>query len=157
MTISVSGWRRITPQMRQKAFEYWIETGSLTKAAKRLEDEGYVNSKKKPYAVSQISAQANIYLLENFWDKPLLAEINKDRARLELAPYDQEQFEVFLVQKAILLWGKKTHVARFYDWIERHKFEKYSYLWADRNLPPRPRNQPKRSTPETYHPQGLSE
>jgi hypothetical protein len=157
MAISVSGWRRITPQMREKSFQYWIDTGSLTQAARLLEKEGYYNSKGKPYAVSQVSAQAHIYLLENFNNKPLIDDINRDRAKLELGPYTQEQFEHFLVQKAILLWGKKTHVARFWDWIERHGFEKYQDMWAFSNIPPRPINQPKRSASEAYTPQGLPE
>jgi hypothetical protein len=144
MSIAVSGWRRIPEKMRELAFQFWVESGSLTVASKKLNEMGYVNSNGKPFAVSQVSAQANTYLLENFRDKPLIDAINQDRAKLDLGPLSQEEFEKLLVHKAVVLWGKKTHVARFWDWVERYDFWKYSYIWEDRGVPPRPRNQPKR-------------
>lgn len=144
MSLAISGWRRVPGQMREKAYRYWIETGSLTVAQKRLTEEGILNSNDKPYAVSQVATQAYVYLLENFYDKNLMDDVNKDRARVGAGPLSQEEFEEFLVLKAISLWGRKNHVTRFWDWIERHDFEKYSYLWSDRNIKPRPSLGPKR-------------
>lgn len=144
MSVSISGWKRVPPQVQKRCFELWIETGSLTKAQRQLTSEGHLNSQGRPYAVSQVSAQANTYILENFANIPIREFVDKDRERLGFPPLTDNEFYEYLINKAVMLWGTKTHVARFWDWIEEHNFERFSHLWKDRNIPPRPNNRPKR-------------
>lgn len=144
MSISVSGWKRVPPDIQRMAFEFWVETGSMTKAAKRLEALGKVNSHNKPYAISQVSAQANIYILENFKTVDIRGIVDTDRERLGLKPMTDQEWEEFLVLKAVALWATKGHVARFWDWIDENDFYRYEKLWKHHNISPRPSNQPKR-------------
>ena len=145
MALSISEWRRVPEEFREKAYHYWIETGSLTGAQKRLESEGFRNSNGRPYAVSQVITQAHVYLLDNFQDKPLINDFNADRERLGAAPLTQEEFEQFLVLKAITIWAKKNHAIRFWEWVEKNKFEKYAHLWEGLIIKPRPVGRPSRS------------
>lgn len=146
MSLSVSGWKRVPEEMRKRSFELWIQYGRLSTVTRTLKEEGWRNSSGRPYAESQISVQAKIYLLEHWKDENLIVQFNKDRNRNNLPDATQTEFEEYLVLTAVNVWGRRTHVSRFWDWIEDNNFENYSYVWANRDIKPRPVNQPKRGT-----------
>lgn len=142
MSLSVSGWKRVPEEFRKRAFELWIETGSLSKVTNIMREDGWRNSNGKPYAESQISVQAKAYLLEHWKDEELILKFNADRKRMGLPEVTQKEFEEYMVLTAAKIWGRKNHKARYWDWIAANDFWKYEYIWTPLHIQPRPINQP---------------
>lgn len=135
MSISTPGWRRVPEETLEKAFKAWIETGQLVKAERLLIEMGVRNSKGKPFPASQIAFLAHTYLLMRWKEKNLIEDINQDLYNMGLPPMKQEEFEEFLVKKALTLWAFSGHSDRFWKWIESNGFQKYDYLWKDFDIP----------------------
>lgn len=134
MSISVESWRRVPESFAKRAFEVWVEKTSLNEASRTLKAEGWLNSSGRPYSGSQIATKAKEYLLEHWQD--LRDEFNADRVRMGLSPATQTEYEESLVLIAARIWGCKTHVKRFWSWIDANDFSKYEYVW--KTLPVKP-------------------
>lgn len=135
MTVSNTGWDTISPELTKTAFELWIELGSLQRVQAHMQEQGYRNSMGKPYPVSHINALANRYMLESYGEVDIKGIIDADLASLGKPPMTQEEFEKFLMQKAITLWGKRSHKKRFFAWVEKHGFQKYQRMWIEQGVP----------------------
>lgn len=130
--------QRITPEFSKRVFDLWMELGSLKKAANVLEAEGYRNSHGNPYPPSHLNAIATAYMLDNFKTVNVKAYIDSDRRNVGQPAMTQEQFELFLLWKAIATWGAKTHRAKFYRWIDENNFWKYQEYWVAQGVPAKP-------------------
>lgn len=135
MTVSNNGWDTISPEFCKLVFDLWIELGSLKRIEAHMRDNGYRNSRGKPYPSSHLNAIANRYMLENFDTVDIKGIVDADLAALGKPPLTQEEFEKFLMQKAITLWGKQAHKQRFFAWVEKHGFQKYQRMWVEQGVP----------------------
>jgi len=113
----------------EAAFIAWMETGSLPRAAKRMEDQGYYNKRlKKPFSGFAIRHAACRYIASQHEDaKPILLKAWRD-AGVIIA---DEEWERFVVETAAEYLASSK--PRFMRWLEANAWAlKYDYIYAEK-------------------------
>jgi hypothetical protein len=124
-------YRSIVPRtwgMDEKAaFEAWMETGSLPRAAKRMEALGYYNKRlNKPFSGFAVRHAACRYIAANHEDaKPVLLKAWRDAG----VTISDEDWEKFVVDTAAEYLASSKE--RFMRWLEANAWAlKYDYMYA---------------------------
>lgn len=126
-------YRSIVPRtwgMDEKAaFEAWMETGSLPRAAKRMEQLGYYNKRlNKPFSGFAIRHAACRYIAANHENaKPILLKAWRD-AGVNISDQEWEKFIVDLATEFL-----SSSKSRFTRWLEANAWAlKYDYVYAEK-------------------------
>jgi len=126
-------YRSIVPRtwgMDEKAaFEAWMETGSLVRAAKRMESQGFYNTRlKRPFSGFAIRHAACRYIAANHEDaKPVLLKAWKD-AGVDIS---DKEWERFIVETATEYLSSSK--PRFMTWLEANAWAlRYDYIYAEK-------------------------
>ena len=116
--------------MNEKAaFEAWMETGSLPRAAKRMEKQGYYNKRlKKPFSGFAIRHAACRYIASQHEDaKPVLLKAWRDAG----VKISDEEWEKFIVETATEYLSSSK--SRFIRWLDANPWAlKYDYIYAEK-------------------------
>ena len=126
-------YRSIVPRswgMDEKAaFDTWMETGSLRRAAKRMEKLGYYNKRlNKPFSGFAIRHAACRYIAANHEEaRPILLKAWRDAG----VTIKDAEWEKFVVETATeYLTSSKS---RFMKWLEANPWAlKYDYIYAEK-------------------------
>ena len=105
----------------EDCFKAWVETGTVEKASKFMNNKGIVNPRSgNYYSVYSVWRSAMMWVLEH-----------PDEARpyyvAEGATFTDTEWEEFLVKKACHIYGHSKN--RLISWIKRMKMEDYDYLY----------------------------
>jgi len=121
----------IKESFEKTSFYAWLDSGTCARAIRVLVKKGIINTKTgKPYTYMAVYFAAYRYLVKNHAKlKPVLFELWGMREGIDMS---DEEWEAFIVNKAVFALGNKSKVA-FMKWLKKNPWaEKYDYLYATR-------------------------
>lgn len=114
------------PISQKVAFDAWVDTGTLDKAAKMLADQGFMTRRGNPVSPNTVNYAAWKYILHN----PDIARPYFD-ADYEIVgrpvPTDDE-WAIMLVKKAMRIFLSRRP-EYFQSWIEKNEYERFCYIY----------------------------
>ena len=109
-----------------KAFEAWVETGSVVKARNHLTVQGIINPNTgKPFSPFSVWYSSWCWVLEH------LEEARPIFEKEQQGEYSDEEWAEKMIRRAIDLYLQRSSKSRFMNWIKKNRFEKYDYMYSE--------------------------
>jgi len=107
----------------QDMFELWFKLGTLREAQKYLTERNIINPiTNKPYSTNTIRNTALRWIIDN-------PDVLYERYAELGYNISKEDLEKWLVKCAIKVFGVGGR-DKFFDWVEKNGFDKYSNIYA---------------------------